>query len=163
MPTLELDTDVVEAVKDRALPWVDRSPSDTLRRLLRIEPAANSSQRQPASAAATHEAPLLPERPNGRAPKADLRQLIAAGFLSEGETLKLKDYSGNIIAGVQAEARASNKLIWNGRLYSMSKLAAAQLKKAGYSGHSVRGPAHWVTANGDSVLELWNRYERRAG
>jgi hypothetical protein len=161
MPTIEVDPDVLEAIKGQALPWVDSSPSDTLRRLLGLN---GEQERAPLTASIGNGAGAKPRpastgaTPSGRQRKVDLWTLQQAGFLVEGQALHLRDYSGKPVPGADATVGPVNKLVMNGRRSSMSLLASRLLKRAGYAAHSVRGPAHWFTADGVSVLDLWKRY-----
>lgn len=160
MPSVELDVDVFEAIKKQALLWVDSSPSETLRRLLGLD-AAQPSQ-SPGHAAERSERNTsrvgISNGQRGRQRKVDLGELQQAGLLEAGQTLYLRDYSGKLVAGAEATVGPANKVTVNSRRYSMSDLAARLLKKAGYAGNSVRGPAHWFTADGVSVLQLWQKW-----
>lgn len=161
MPTIELESDVIEAVKARAIAWVDRTPSDTLRRLLGL---ADLGQAPPVRShhPTAGTAPGGQADEPGRARKADLGALITAGLLQNGQTVYLRNYSGEIVPGVEAQISSPNKLVFNRRRYSMSNLAAEQLQKTGgYAAQAVRGPAHWVTEEGQSILDLWREYSRQ--
>lgn len=92
-----------------------------------------------------------------KAPKADLRLLISAGLLREGEPLYLIDYRGNRVNQYKAVV-ANGRLVFEGTQYSMSLLARDLLQKLGFQSAFVRGPAHWVNADGKSIKELWERY-----
>ena len=76
--------------------------------------------------------------------------------LQEGQTLFLHDYQGRRIEGYEAII-SGKSLLWNGKPFSMSKLAEICLKKEGYTSNSVQGPARWYNSDGISVLELWSQ------
>src|SRR5690606_3009250 len=92
--------------------------------------------------------------------KVDLYTLQQAGLISKGQTLHLRDYKGKPVEGGRAEV-ILNKLVWSGKRYSMSALASKLLMKHGYRAESVRGPAHWYTEDGMSVLDLWRQYRNK--
>ena len=84
-------------------------------------------------------------------------ELVSEGYLHRGQTLRLIDYQGTVVPSVEATV-GNDALAWRGSEYSPSALAADRLKDAGYAANSVRGPAHWVTENGETILALWQRY-----
>jgi hypothetical protein len=93
----------------------------------------------------------------GKAPKANFRDLVRAGSLSEGQVLYLHDYRGAKVSGVQAHIHG-NDLECEGKIQSMSALARNHMKIQGYDNDSYRGPEHWFTAQGRSVKDLWDEY-----
>jgi hypothetical protein len=98
----------------------------------------------------------LAARPRLKAPKADLRELVQAGLLRNGEELYLIDYQGARVQ--QCKATVSGGFLqFKGQHYSMSDLARDLLKKVGFRSDSVRGPAHWANAKGVSVRDLWQQ------
>jgi hypothetical protein len=139
MPTLEIGEELYD--------FLQRHASDTVAQVFGIRPQRSTN------AVATQSRPR-------RQPKTDLFDLTRAGLLSRGQTLFLHDYQGKRLAGMQAELGPTNKLIWHGKRYSMSRLASLLLGKQGYSSDSVRGPAHWFTESGESVKAIWQRYQR---
>lgn len=153
MPAIQIDDEVFAVLQKHAKPFVD-SPNTTLRRLLEIE-----SQPAPANAKAIDEelAEVLHgslENRRTKAPKADLRVLLRAGILREGERLFLVDYHGNRVP--QQEAAISGAMLaFKGQHYTMSNLAQELLKKVGFKSNSVRGPSHWANAKGVTVTTLW--------
>lgn len=148
MPAVFLEEDVHAHILKHAKVYVDKSESDTLRRLLSLEaPAAKPS----GASAVDGDGVRLKKR------KVDIWELKSAGLLSEGQTLYLHDYKGKRLEGFTAEIGPTNKLLWSGRRYSMSALASLLLQKKGYAADSVRGPAHWYTERGESVLKLWQK------
>lgn len=150
MPAVFIDEDVHAHILSHAKVYVDKSESDTLRRLLSLE----APPAKPPATADT-DGVRLKKR------KVDLWELKSAGLVHEGQTLYLHDYKGKRLEGFTAEVGGTNKLVWSGRRYSMSALASLLLQKKGYAADSVRGPAHWYNEHGESVLTLWQR--RQAG
>lgn len=147
MPAVFLDEDVHAFIVRNAKLYVDKSESDTLRRLLKIETGA------PRPAPASERSASA----RSKKPKVDLFELKRSGLLRQGQKLFLHDYRGQRLDGMTAEVGPANKLVWSGRRYSMSALASTLLKRSGFQADSVRGPAHWFTEDGSSVLSLWQR------
>ena len=118
----------------------------------------NGAAAKPADAADDLEQ-RLKEAMAGRrtkAPKADLKALVQAGLLRNGERLCLVDYQGKRIT--QYEAVVSGALLeFKGQHYTMSNLAQELLKKVGFKSDSVRGPSRWVTAKNVSIKDLWQQ------
>jgi Restriction Enzyme Adenine Methylase Associated len=137
----------------RAVVYVDKEPNDTLRRVLGLggDAVAPTQRATPAAAA---------KRPGRRQQKVQLSALVAAGLLTRGERLVCVDYSGQPIASGSAEVGTGNKLVRGGRRHSMSALAIELLRQAGHGVEVARGPAHWQTAEGKTVLELWREMRR---
>lgn len=155
MPTIQIDDEVFELLQKNAKPFVD-SPNTTLRRMLDLR--VNGATVKPA------EAPddlgqLLKEamaKRRTKAPKANLKALIQAGLLRNGERLYLVDYQGKRVG--QYEAVVSGALLeFKGQHYTMSNLAQELLKKVGFKSDSVRGPSHWVTAKNVSIKDIWQQ------
>lgn len=156
MPTIQIDDEIFALLQKNAKPFVD-SPNSTLRRLLELE--TNFTAAKPTKGGNELEE-LLGEAMSARrskAPKADLKALVSAGLLREGERLYLVDYQNKRVP--QSEAVVSGALLdFKGQHRSMSSLAQELLQsKVGFTSGFVRGPAHWVTAKGESVKELWQR------
>jgi len=155
VPTIQIDDEIFGLLQKNAKPFVD-SPNSTLRRMLGL--------RVNGVAAKVAEVPdelerLLRSAMDGRrtkAPKADLKALIQAGLLRNGERLYLVDYQGKRVP--QYEAVISGALLeFKGQHYTMSNLGQELLKKIGFKSHSVRGPSHWVTAKNISIKDLWQQ------
>ena len=96
----------------------------------------------------------------GRAPKADLRELVRIGLLKEGQELIFFDYKGHPQPKHKAILSGAN-LVYQRVRYSMSSLSSLLLKQEGYIADSVRGPDHWGTAEGKRIRELWEGVLRR--
>src|SRR5579863_168177 len=129
MPTIQIDDEVFGLLQKNAKPFLD-SPNSTLRRMLGLR--INGASAKPADAADDLEQ-RLKEAMAGRrtkAPKADLKALVQAGLLRNGERLCLVDYQGKRIT--QYEAVVSGALLeFKGQHYTMSNLAQELLKKVG--------------------------------
>ena len=169
MPTFFVDDDVVALVSERAMPKHYESFSDALRRALEttalVKPAAmrEAPRRLPSGDelfAELEQFSASEAAQRKRAPKADLRELVAIGLLSEGQELFFVDYRGQRHGDAKATVSESD-LAYKGKLHSMSRLAGQLLQKAGFTGKSVRGPEHWATADGKLVRDLWQIALRR--
>lgn len=171
METIEIDTDVFAHLKKNARPFDEPTPNSVLRRLLGINGSTAQSRKESptASNVVGFDAHAAESRPattaRTKAPKAQLRGLVKKGFLQNGQTLYLIDYKGNRVkekGNRVKEISASisgNSLIYSGQSYSMSKLAQQLLQgEADFGSDSVRGPAHWITNDGETVKDLWRKY-----
>jgi hypothetical protein len=149
---IAIDDQVFAEIQRRAIVYVDKEPNDTLRRLLGLDakPTAVTAARTGAPAA----------RRGRREQKVQLSALVASGLLTRGETLTCVDYSGKPIPKGTADVGTGNKLVRHGRRASMSALAIELLREAGHLVEVARGPAHWRTAEGKTVLELWRALKR---
>ena len=151
MKIIEIDAEVYDYLQSKAIPYEDKTPNDTLRRLFGFDKMAIPQQL----------IPLPQERSQrirgGKKPKANLIELVNAGLLEEGQTLHVRDYQGRDIPDSEAMVHQGG-LLKEGLKYSMSNLAEKLLKKQGYSSDSVRGPAHWFTSENISVKRLWANY-----
>ncbi len=176
MQRFDVDDEVVEAVWQLAKARPFETFNSALRRVLRLngdaelaEPLATDSALAPVEPDEMHPSgeeatnPLeellneaLAARPRSKAPKADLRELVGAGLLRNGEELFLVDYHGARLQQFKATI-SSGGLLFKGHHYSMSDLARDLLKKVGYQSDSVRGPAHWSNAKGATVKDLWQQ------
>jgi hypothetical protein len=152
---IAVDDQVFAELQRRAVVYVDKDPNDTLRRVLGLTaPAAAAPTTGPTRRA------VSPPRAAKREQKVQLSALVAAGVLKRGQVLECVDYSGNPIPGGRAEVGTGNKLVRDGRRASMSALAIELLRRAGHQVDVARGPAHWRTADGKTVLELWRARPR---
>ena len=155
MPTIQIDDEIFGLLQKNAKPFVD-SPNSTLRRMLGLR--VNGAAVKPTEAPDDLEE-LLKEAMAGRrtkAPKADLKALIQAGLLRNGERLCLVDYQGKRVTQYEAVVSGAH-LEFKGQHYTMSNLAQDLLKKIGFKSDSVRGPSHWVTAKNVSIRDLWQQ------
>ena len=155
MPNIQIDDEIFGLLQKNAKPFVD-SPNSTLRRMLGLR--VNGAAVKPTEAPDDLEE--LPKEAMGgrrtKAPKADLKALIQAGLLRNGERLHLIDYRGKRITQYEAVVSGAH-LEFKGQHYTMSNLAQELLKKVGFKSDSVRGPSHWVTAKSVSIKDLWQQ------
>tara|TARA_B100001105_G_scaffold79705_1_gene63144 strand:+ start:2785 stop:3312 length:528 start_codon:yes stop_codon:yes gene_type:complete len=165
MQSFTVDDDLVSLVWERARPkpFEQLSFSDALRRVLEVngaevpERAAKPASKLPSGDELLAELEQFSPgdgSPRQRVPKADLRELVRRGMLTEGQELFLIDYQGRRVADAKATVSGS-KLKYKGKLGSMSPLAARLLQSAGFATSSYSGPRHWAKADGTSVWNLW--------
>jgi hypothetical protein len=156
MHTIKLEDDDFEALQLLAR-QIARSPA--LRKAFRIERTdVGPTIGPPVMRTRASSNPTRSGR--DRESRADLRRLVEAGLLEPGQWLQLRDYTGRPIEGCIAQVGSANRLRYHSRQYSMSHLAARLLQDHGYFSESVRGPALWYTAAGQSVRALWSEYLR---
>ncbi len=160
---IDIDNDVYAYLKKHARPFVD-TPNSTIRRLLGIGDAAATTKTKKSSPAVDDDLEesqaesLAAARNRFKAPKADLEVLIQSALLRNGQKLYLIDYKGNKVQKLSPAVISGGDVIFNNQRYSMSSLAQELLAKVGFNSRSVRGPAHWVTEDGESIKELWMQY-----
>ena len=167
MMTFPVEDDVVALVWAQAKPqpFEQLSFSAALRRILKggsqglaqTHPASTSTSPVPTAEEMLAELEALPSRSShqrGRAPKADLRELVRLGILTEGQELVFVDYKGNSQRKHKAKIVGAD-LAYRKVRYSMSALSSLLLKQEGFVADSVRGPDHWATAEGKRVREMW--------
>lgn len=154
MKTIEIDDEVYNFILSKAIPYEDKIPNDTLRRLFGLDKTA------------------LPQRlislpqerfrviPGRKMPKSNLTELVNAGILKEGQKLHLRDYQGREVPDSEAMVHQGG-LLRDGVKDSMSNLAKKLLKKHGYISDSVQGPARWFTSDSISVIRLWENYLKK--
>jgi hypothetical protein len=159
--TIEVDEQVYAELQRRALAFVEREPNETLRRLLGVG-ASPGAVVPPVPGAARPAAGAPGPRRGRREQKVQLSALVAAGLLKRGEWVACVDFAGEPIPGGEAEVGTGNKLVMQGRRYSMSGLAIELLRKAGHAVDVARGPVHWRTAGGKTVLTLWREMQDAA-
>ena len=149
MRQIAIDEDVFSYLEKNAIPYTDRQPNDTLRRLFGLNRAKGVSADAKAEG-------LRPFR--GKRPKTRLSELIAAGTLKEGQKLILYDHRGNPVPGIEAFVRG-DMLEWKGATYSMSALAKKCLREiCHYQSPEFQGPRHWYTESKECVFDLWKKY-----
>ena len=171
MQQFPVDNEVVEEVWKRAnpKPFENLSFNSALRRVLELPsdtngnlvplslpPGGNLSDKGQRDDLDQLLDEALAARPRLKAPKADLRELIQAGLLRNGEELYLIDYQGARVQQYKATV-SGGYLQHKGQHYSMSDLARDLLKKVGVRSDAVRGPSHWANAKGVSVRDLWQQ------
>ena len=146
MKTIEIDDEVYAYLQSKAIAYME-TPNLTLRRLFELN-GKTSVVNIPHSQGKTKE--------GRKQPKTNLQTLVKFNLLQEGQALFLHDYQNRRIEGYETVI-SDKSLLWNGKSYSMSKLAEVCLKKEGYTSNSVQGPARWFNSDGISVLELWSQ------
>jgi len=149
MRQIEIDEDVFSYLQKNAIPYIDRQPNDTLRRLFGLNKARG----------AVANAGFEELRPFGRKrPKTKLSELTAAGILKEGQKLILHDHRSNPVSGIEAFVRG-DMLEWKGATYSMTALAKKHLREiCHYQSPEFQGPRHWYTESKECVFDLWKKY-----
>ena len=154
---IEIDEEVYAALKDKAIPFEDKTPNDVIRRLLGFDDAP---------------APLLIKSPpqrvprkvaDRRKPKADLNELVNAGVLKEGQILHLRNYQRVKFPDSEATIH-QGALLRDEITNSMSNLALKLFEeKGGYKPNSVSGPVYWYTEDNISIKNLWDEYLEKNG
>jgi len=151
MKAIEIDEEVYAYLQSKAIPYEDKTPNDTIRRLFGFD-------RRPTPQRLISLPQARSRKVEGRKkPKASLIELVNAGFLEEGQILHARDYQGREIPNSEAKIH-QGRLLKDGVNDSMSKLAEKLLKGQGYDSDSVRGPAHWFTSDNISIKTLWESY-----
>ena len=147
MKKIDIDNEVFLFLQKKAIPFVD-TPNLTLRRLLGLDEKNEKVK---------IKNEIKPSELKKKGQKTSLDKLIRCGLLKEGQVLFLYDYQKKRIPGFDVPI-IEDHLRWEGKLYSMSKLAEILLKQNGYNSNSVRGPAHWFTEDRNSIQKLWEYY-----
>ena len=151
MKIIEIDGEVYSYLQSKAIPYEEKTPNDTIRRLLGLDKAAVPSR--PKSLPQK-----TPRKIEGRKkPKASLLELVNAGILEDGQKLHARDYQGREIPDSEATIHLGG-LLKDGENYSMTYLAKELFKRHGYKSDAVRGPLYWFTENNDSIKKLWEDY-----
>ncbi len=154
MKTVEIDEEIYDYLLSKAIPYEDKTPNDTIRRLFGFDKKA-----LPQRIISLPQVKI--RKVEGRKkPKASLTELVNAGFLEEGQILHARDYQDREIPDSEVTVHQGG-LLRDGVKYSMSNLAEKLLKGQGYDSDSVRGPAHWFTINNISVKNLWENYLKK--
>ena len=154
MKTIEIDDEVFDYLLGKAIPYEDKTPNDTIRRLFGFEKKAVP---MPPITLPRERSRVIQDR---KKRKASLIELVNAGGLDEGQILHLRDYHRRDIPDSEATLHQGG-LLRDGIKYSMSDLAKKLLKKQGYKSDSVRGPAHWFTSDNVNVKMLWENYLKK--
>jgi len=144
MISIDIDDEVYSLLTNQAIAFVEKTPNDVLKRLLKI----TKSTGQPID---QREGKIR----GRKKPKTNLSDLVSAGLLVNGQELFLHDYQGNKLNGNKAKL-FNGFLLYNAKSYSMSDLAQILLKENGFKSDSVRGPIFWYTENGKSIKDLWD-------
>lgn len=153
MKNIQIDSEVFAFLQSQAIPFVEK-PNDTLRRLLGIDDNKVKYRKELIHMSQFQKDDVKPKK----GPRTDLKLLVQAGLLADGQELFMHDYKGNMIDGKVAII-SNDKLMYEGRPYSMSELARKLLHDEGYKPTHVRGPLFWKNEEGISVKSLWTRYQ----
>jgi predicted CopG family antitoxin len=149
MKNIEIDDEVYAYLQNKAIPFQEHNPNDVIRRLLGVKSKPVKAVSIPA-----------PTKSNGlKAPKADLLKLVELGRLQEGQTLFFSPEGQTLSKKYEAKI-AGKRLNYQGNIHAMSKLVKIILENEGLGNPSgsYRGPKHWITSDGVSVMELWEQY-----
>lgn len=95
-------------------------------------------------------------RARKKARKADLAELVAKRHIKANERLYLVDFAGQRVGNESAHVDGGD-LVYKGQRYSMSALADELLSKVGYTPGATRGPLHWATERGQTIMQLWSK------
>ena len=144
MVTIAIDDELYSFLTNQAIAFVDKTPNDVLKRLLKIGKSTVRPDRI-----------IHPTMRRRKKPKTNLADLVNTGLLKNGQELFLHDYQGNNINGYKAKL-SNGFLLYDEQSFSMSDLARMLLKQNGFQSDSVRGPIFWYTENGQSIKELWD-------
>lgn len=140
-----IDKDVFNFLQSKAKAYIE-TPNDTLRRLFGLDSNIKS------------EEVFSTENINRKkSPKTNLNELIRVNLICDGQKLYFLDYKSNRVENEFAIV-TNNKLKYKGSLYSMSNLAQRLLVENEYKDTKVRGPKHWETEEGITIMELWAKY-----
>lgn len=147
MKNIEIDDEVYRYLQVKAIPYVEKNPNDTLRRLFGIE-------RQ-----SPKPVPIRPPLKPPKKPKADLQKLVLSGLLEEGQEVFLNYKEMNLSKEYVATV-SQNHLLWNGKFYTMTglvKFILRQEEKA-IPSEAYRGPEYWYTNHNRNIKDLWEQY-----
>lgn len=163
MITIEIDEQTYSFLQANAIPYVETKPGDTLKRLLGITNGFTPNKTVKldftnlASSPPIGNTNLSKIKGRTKKRKTNLPELLRAGMLQEGQKLIFQDYGGHQYPEYDVVLSGSS-LVWGKQSYSMSDLAQTLLKKHGYNNDFVRGPIFWVTKEGKTIAELWDKY-----
>jgi len=103
--------------------------------------------------------PVIPR--HGKAPRTDVAVLVREGYLTNGQSVHLRDYKGNRVPNCSATI-SGRGLNFNGEHFSLSALAQRLLAETfEFKSGFVQGPARWFTDSEQSILDFWNQYLER--
>jgi len=151
MQNIQIDDQTYAYVVSKAIPYVEKGPGDTIKRLLGLT-GDEIKTPAPDISPLKQNSQVTNKRPKGR--KTNLLELVNLGYLKDGQTLTFRDYRGNLFPSYKVQI-SQGDLLWNNKRFSMSDLARQILQKQGHSTDSVRGPIFWVTDGGKTIADLW--------
>lgn len=160
MRIIEIDQETYDFLQSKAIPYVDKTPADTIKRLIGIPDTPLESRNGDSLIQNNHSSnkTYLPQSGNKtKERKVSLVELVKAGLLQNGQKLFFQDYRGNHYPEYHV-VLSNGALVWENQPYSMSNLAKILLKQNNYSSESVRGPLFWSTHEGKTVFNLWDEY-----
>jgi len=149
MKTIEIDDEVFAYLQSNASPFDEPTPNHVIRRLLGLHKKITQKETFKRST----------RKSNGKARKADLAKLVQSGRLREGQELFFNAKGKKLSKEYKAEI-SGNRLLYQNKIYTMSKLVAEIFDQegCGIPSRSYRGPEYWHTSNGTSVRKLWEDY-----
>ena len=148
MKQIEIDDEVFAYLQSKAIPYDEKTPNDTLRRLLGIK---KKNEKMPTKdPSKTH---------HSKKPKADLQELVQSDLLEEGQKLIL-NYKEKKLPRKYEAIVSEKHLLWNGETYTMSGLLKIILRREGRAipSETYRGPDYWYNSDGRSIKDLWKQY-----
>ena len=148
MKQIEIDDEVFAYLQSKAIPYDEKTPNDTLRRLLGIK---KKNEKMPT------KDPLKTH--HSKKPKADLQELVQSGLLEEGQKLIL-NYKEKKLSRKYEAIVSGKHLLWNGETCTMSGLVKIILRREGHAipSEAYRGPYYWYNSDGRSIKDLWKQY-----
>jgi len=152
MKTIEVDDEVYAYLQNQAEPFEEPTPNHVIRRLLGIHS-------KPRVQTQLDTKPVA-RKPNcSKAPKTNIKTLIQHGILSDGQSLYLR-YKSHRLSKEYVTKISGDKLLYEGSLYTMSRLVAEILEPEGYGipSKAYRGPEYWFTSDGISIRQLWEKF-----
>lgn len=150
MKTIEIDDEVYAYLQRMTIPYYEPTLNHVIRRLLELPKKVPQKE--------TFKTPT--RKLNGtKTRKADLAKLVQSGRLQEGQKLVLINKGKRLSKEYMAEI-SGNRLLYQNKIYTMSKLVAEIFDQegCGIPSKSYRGPGYWHTSNGTSVRKLWEDY-----
>jgi hypothetical protein len=152
MRSIRIDEEVYSYLQSKAIPFEDKTPNDTIRRIFGFDKAGVTSTIK----SFPQRSPRIVE--GIRKPKASLSELVNAGVLKEGQILHLRNYQRLKFPDSEATIH-QGALLKDGITYSMSNLALKLFEElGGYKPNSVSGPVYWYTNDNVSIKNLWDDY-----
>lgn len=149
MQHIDIDDEVFNYIRSKAIPYEEKTPNDTLRRLFGLK-------RKNKKITTTK---IGVQSPSSKKPKADLQKLVQSGLLEEGQKLIL-NYKEKKLSRKYEAIVSGKHLLWNGETYTMSRLVKIILKPEGHAipSEAYRGPDYWYNSDGRSIKDLWKQH-----
>jgi hypothetical protein len=149
MRHIDIDDEVFDYIRSKAIPYEEKTPNDTLRRLFGLKRKNKKIT--------TTKIGVQP--PSSKKPKADLQELVQSGLLEEGQKLIL-NYKEKKLSRKYEAIVSGKHLLWNGETCTMSRLVKIILRREGHAipSEAYRGPDYWYNSDGRSIKDLWEQY-----